>query len=117
MSWIEVGNVDDIPVLGARVVRTPSGDIGVFRNAEDEIFAVNDRCPHKGGPLSQGIMFGRHIACPLHNWVIELDSGNARAPDVGCVSVHETKIENGKIFLSLSVEADQVQGFSTAAQG
>ena len=66
-GWIEVGKVEEIPQLGARVVRTPEGDIAVFRTSEDEIFALRDKCPHKGGPLSQGIVHGNRVACPLHD--------------------------------------------------
>ena len=77
--------LDDIPRLGARVVRSPKhGDIAVFRTAEDEVFALADKCPHKGGPLSQGIVFGRRVACPLHGWTVELADGCAVAPDRGC---------------------------------
>jgi nitrite reductase (NADH) small subunit len=79
--WLKL---EDIPRLGARVVRTAKGDIAVFRNAEDELFALEDRCPHKGGPLSQGIVFGRRVACPLHGWTVELQDGCAVAPDKGC---------------------------------
>ncbi|MBV9825598.1 MAG: nitrite reductase small subunit NirD [Alphaproteobacteria bacterium] len=83
--WIEVGCLDDIPCRGARKVRMPDGDtVAVFRTADDEIFALIDRCPHKSGPLSEGIVQGRAVACPLHGWVIDLASGEAEAPDVGC---------------------------------
>ena len=83
-SWVKVAALGDIPKLGARVVKSVHGDIAVFRNTEDEVFALRDKCPHKGGPLSQGIVFGRHVACPLHNWQIGLADGQAVAPDVGC---------------------------------
>lgn len=99
MDWIEVGSINEIPRLGARVVNTAQGDIAVFRNASDEIFAVLDRCPHKGGPLSQGIVHGRSVTCPLHNWVLGLDDGLAKAPDEGCVKTYPVKIENDIIFL------------------
>jgi len=99
-NWIEVGTIEDIPKLGARVVKTSSGDIGVFRTADDEIFALRDECPHKGGPLSQGIVHGKKVTCPLHNWNIELDSGDAVAPDEGCAASYPVKIEAGKIYLS-----------------
>ncbi|HEY5862859.1 MAG TPA: Rieske 2Fe-2S domain-containing protein, partial [Casimicrobiaceae bacterium] len=68
--FVAVCRVDDIPPLGARVWSRPGdaeGDIAVFRTADDRVFAVRDRCPHKGGPLSQGIVFGDRVACPLHN--------------------------------------------------
>ena len=100
-GWIEVGSVEAIPRLGARVVHTPDGDVAVFRTAEDEVFALRDRCPHKGGPLSQGIVYGKKVACPLHNWSIELDSGSAVAPDEGCTKAFAVKVIDGQIYLSL----------------
>ena len=100
-NWIEVGSVEDIPRLGARIVRTADGDIAVFRNAENEVFALRDRCPHKGGPLSQGIVHGRKVACPLHNWNIQLDSGEAVAPDEGCAASFPVRVEGATIYLSL----------------
>jgi nitrite reductase [NAD(P)H] small subunit len=99
-EWIEVGSVEDIPKLGARVVKTAQGNIGVFRTADDEIFALRDECPHKKGPLSQGIVHGKRVTCPLHNWNIELDSGEVIAPDEGCAASYAVKIEAGKVLLS-----------------
>ena len=101
IDWIEVGDISDIPRLGARVVNTAQGNIAVFRNASDEIFAVLDRCPHKGGPLSQGIVHGRNVTCPLHNWVLGLDDGMAKAPDEGCVKTYPVKVEDNIIFLMI----------------
>jgi len=100
-NWIEVGAVEDIPKLGARVVETDKGDVAVFRAADDTVFALRDKCPHKEGPLSQGIVHGHVVTCPLHNWNIELDTGNAKAPDEGCAGRYEVKVEGGKIFLSV----------------
>lgn len=100
-NWVEVGVINDIPKLGARVVQSPQGDIAVFRNSADEIFALRDKCPHKGGPLSQGIVSGKTVACPLHNWKISLQDGEALAPDQGCSGVYEIKLEGEKIFLNL----------------
>ena len=99
--WVKVGSVEDIPPLGARVVSSVHGNIAVFRNAENEVFALLDKCPHKGGPLSQGIVFGRHVACPLHNWSIGLADGQAVAPDVGCAPRFETKVEDGVVLLNM----------------
>ncbi|OCK62035.1 nitrite reductase small subunit NirD [Bradyrhizobium sp. LMTR 3] len=104
-KWIEIGALNDIPVLGSRVVRTASGDIAVFRTGEDEVFALDDRCPHKGGPLSQGIVHNKRVTCPLHNFVIELRSGMAVAPDEGCTRAHPTKVENGMVWLSVQTAA------------
>lgn len=100
-DWIEVGSLSDIPKLGARVVKTAEGDIAVFRTADDEVFALRDKCPHKGGPLSQGIVHGKRVACPLHDWKIHLDSGEAVAPDEGCAASFPVKLEGEKIILSL----------------
>jgi nitrite reductase (NADH) small subunit len=104
-KWIEIGALNDIPVLGSRVVRTAYGDIAVFRTSEDEVFALDDRCPHKGGPLSQGIVHNKRVTCPLHNFVIELRSGMAVAPDEGCTRAHPTKVENGMVWLSVQTAA------------
>jgi nitrite reductase (NADH) small subunit len=100
-NWIEIGALKDIPRLGSRVVRTACGDIAVFRTENDEVFALDDRCPHKGGPLSQGIVHNRRVTCPLHNFVIELESGKAVAPDEGCTHSHPAKVENGIVWLSV----------------
>lgn len=100
-DWIKVASVEEIPVLGSRVVNTQQGKIALFRNADSEVFALLDRCPHKGGPLSQGIVFGRKVACPLHGWNICLEDGNAVAPDVGCARPYPVKVEEGVVYLSL----------------
>lgn len=100
-DWISVGSLHDIPRLGARVVATALGDIAVFRTSADEVFALLDRCPHKGGPLSQGIVYGRQVACPLHNWNIDLESGEAIAPDTGCSHRYPARVEDGIVLLSL----------------
>jgi nitrite reductase (NADH) small subunit len=100
-GWTPVCRVEDIPVLGARRVTRPGATIpiAVFRNAEDKVFALLDRCPHKGGPLSQGIVFGDSVACPLHNWTIGLADGCAKAPDQGCTQHFACKVEEGQVFL------------------
>ena len=99
-DWQHIGTINDIPAQGARVVETVFGNIALFRTQANEVFALRDRCPHKGGPLSQGLVHGRKVACPLHNWVINLDSGEAVAPDVGCAQRFEVKIEQGDIYLA-----------------
>ena len=102
-DWINICRVDDIPQLGARRVRRPAGvDVAVFRTADDRVFALLDRCPHKGGPLSQGIVFGEHVACPLHNWAISLVDGEARAPDIGCATRFAVRVDNGEVSLLAS---------------
>jgi nitrite reductase (NADH) small subunit len=99
-EWKTICRVEDIPVLGARrVARDNATPVAVFRNSEDKVFALLDRCPHKGGPLSQGIVFGESVACPLHNWTIGLDDGCAKAPDVGCTVKFKVKVEAGVVSL------------------
>jgi nitrite reductase (NADH) small subunit len=99
-QWKTICLVSEIPVLGSRRVARPRGlDVAVFRNAADEVFALLDRCPHKGGPLSQGIVFGTSVACPLHNWTIGLADGCARAPDAGCTPRFACKVEAGEVHL------------------
>lgn len=98
--WIEIGPVEDIPRQGARVVQTAAGDIAVFRTADDEVFALRDKCPHKGGPLSQGIVSGHRVVCPLHDWKIVLDSGLAVAPDEGCAARYPVRVVDGRVSLS-----------------
>jgi len=99
-QWKAVCKLADIPALGARVVRRAAKpDVAIFRSSEDKIFALLDRCPHKGGPLSQGIVFGERVACPLHNWNIQLDSGCAVSPDEGCTQRFSVKVEDGTVFL------------------
>ncbi|HXH01776.1 MAG TPA: nitrite reductase small subunit NirD [Candidatus Competibacteraceae bacterium] len=101
-DWHDIGTLDDIPRLGARVVKSPQGDIAVFRTNDDQVFALRDRCPHKGGPLSQGIVHGHRVTCPLHNWVLELESGAAVAPDQGCAARYPVKMTaDGRIWLQI----------------
>jgi nitrite reductase (NADH) small subunit len=126
-EWKKICFVDDIPVLGSRRVARQRGmDVAVFRNAQDQVFALLDRCPHRGGPLSQGIVFGTSVACPLHNWTIGLADGCANAPDEGCTPKFSCKVEDGMVFLdkvelatlALDLEAPRAgPGASTGATG
>ena len=102
--WTSVCDVADIPRLGARVLERPGdarGNVAIFRTGDDHVFALADRCPHKGGPLSQGIVHGDRVACPLHNWNIVLHSGTAIAPDEGCTASYPVRIEDGHVFVAL----------------
>jgi nitrite reductase (NADH) small subunit len=99
-EWTEICALRDIPTLGARRVQREGGAaVAVFRAADDQVFALLDRCPHKGGPLSQGIVFGHSVACPLHNWSIGLADGCAQAPDAGCTVIFSVKVEAERVFL------------------
>ncbi len=109
-TWKPICRVDDIPVLGARRVQRAQGlEVAVFRTEANEVFALLDRCPHKGGPLSQGIVFGNSVACPLHNWTIGLCDGQALAPDEGCTPKFAVKVEDGQVFL----DADELAHHAT----
>lgn len=110
MDWILIGTLDDIPQLGARTVETPSGQVAVFRTGEDEVFALVNRCPHRGGPLSEGIVSGRKVACPLHNWVIDLNTGEADAPDEGCTDKLPIRMDGRAIWLGLKAARKVANG-------
>ena len=99
-QWKPICRLGDIPVLGARrVTRAEGPPVAIFRTADDKVFALLDRCPHKGGPLSQGIVFGESVACPLHNWTIGLADGCAKAPDAGCTQRFAVKVDGEQVFL------------------
>ena len=102
-EWKKICLVTDIPILGSRRVSRAQGiDVAVFRNDADVVFALLDRCPHKGGPLSQGIVFGESVACPLHNWTIDLNGGCARVPDEGCTPKFAVKVDGGAVHLNIA---------------
>ena len=101
LDWVPVGTLDDVPRLGARVVATARGDVAVFRTGDDKVFALDDRCPHKAGKLSQGIVHGHKVTCPLHNWIIGLEDGRAQAPDEGCARTIPARLQDGRILLRL----------------
>jgi len=99
--WHKVATLEEIPALGSRVVVTGQGNIALFRTADGAVFALHDKCPHKGGPLSQGIVHGSKVTCPLHGWSIQLEDGQAVAPDKGCARVVPCKVENGEVLLEV----------------
>lgn len=114
--WISICRVEDIPVLGARrVTREGAVAVAVFRNDQEQVFALLDRCPHKGGPLSQGIVFGESVACPLHNWTIGLADGCAKQPDEGCTPKFSVNVEDGVVFLDVDELNSVALNESTAA--
>lgn len=100
-NWVEICSTEDVPVRGCRVVRTHQGPIALFRTATDEIFALENRCPHKGGPLSEGIVHDRKVTCPLHNWIIDLESGEATGADKGRARRFPVRLKDGRVHLDV----------------
>ncbi|MEM8917807.1 MAG: nitrite reductase small subunit NirD [Pseudomonadota bacterium] len=99
-EWLDIGPMDQLPAMGARTLPVQGGEeIAIFRTAQGEIYALHNKCPHKGGPLSQGIVHGTEVTCPLHNWRISLASGEALGEDNGCVPTIPVRIENGRMYL------------------
>ena len=99
LDWIRVCALEEIPRLGARTLPAPKGEIAVFRCSDDSVFAVLNRCPHRQGPLSEGIVHGHAVTCPLHSWVVDLENGEAVAPDIGCAPKVPVRVTDGVVFL------------------
>lgn len=107
MSWIDIGAVDDIPLRGARKVKTKLGCIAVFRTDTDTVFATSNVCPHKQGPLNEGIVHGNKVTCPLHNWVFDLETGQAQGADDGSIETYPAKVEAGRVLIDAAVLGKQ----------
>lgn len=101
MSWIDIGHIDDIPLRGTRKIKTALGCVALFRTGTDEVYAASDICPHKGGPLSEGIVHGQSITCPLHNWVFDLNTGQAQGED-GQIATYPVRIDDDRILIDAS---------------
>ncbi len=101
-DWIDVCDLEDVPLLGSRVLKTGTIDIAVFRTSTNEVYALENKCPHKGGPLSEGLVHGKQVTCPLHSRVLNLDNGTVVAPDVGCVRTFATRVNEGRIKLKVT---------------
>lgn len=101
-SWIEIADLDEVPSRGARLVKTAHGCVAVFRTGDDEVYALDNACPHKNGPLAEGIVHGASVTCPLHNWVISLETGAVQGADEGQVSTYPARVDNGRILLDLA---------------
>ncbi|MDG1407597.1 MAG: nitrite reductase small subunit NirD [Yoonia sp.] len=98
-DWIDIAPLEDVPKRGARMIKTAVGCVAVFRTGDDEVFALDNACPHKSGPLAEGIVHGKSVTCPLHNWVISLETGEAQGADEGRVATYPARIEQGRILL------------------
>jgi len=103
MSWIDIGALSDVPVRGARQIKTKLGCIAIFRTDEETVYATSNVCPHKGGPLSEGIVHGDKVTCPLHNWVFDLQTGQAQGADEGQIATYPVKIEHGRLLIDATV--------------
>ncbi len=101
MTWVDIGALDDIPLRGARLVKTELGCVAVFRTDSAEVFAASNTCPHKGGPLVEGIVHGQSVTCPLHNWVFDLNTGAATGED-GRIATYPVRIEDGRVLLDVT---------------
>ena len=110
MTWIDIGALEDIPLRGARTLRTAAGCVALFRTAEAEVFATGGSCPHRGGPLAEGIVHGRKVTCPLHSWVFDLETGEAQGADAGRIDTHPVRIEDGRVL----IDADSLRARSAA---
>lgn len=98
MSWIDIGHIGDIPLRGARKIKTAMGCVALFRTGTDEVYAAADTCPHKGGPLSEGIVHGQSVTCPLHNWVFDLNTGQAQGED-GQIATYPVRVDGDRILI------------------
>lgn len=101
-EWIDVGALEAVEPRGARVIKTAFGCVAVFRTAEDQVFALDNACPHKGGPLAEGIVHGNAVTCPLHNWVFSLETGQAQGADEGQVATYPARVDQGRILIEAS---------------
>ncbi len=99
-NWLDIGPITQIEPGTARTLPVVGGEeIAVFLTMRGEFFAIRNQCPHKQGPLSQGIVHGDVVTCPLHNWNISLRSGKALGGDEGCVPTIPLKVDAGRIYL------------------
>lgn len=108
-DWIDIAGLDDVPQQGARCLKTPHGKYALFRTADDRFFAIEDRCAHKNGPLSQGIVHGAFVTCPLHNWVYSLETGEAQGADEGKVLTLPVRLRDGRVEIALPASAQAAE--------
>jgi nitrite reductase (NADH) small subunit len=111
-QWIDIASLEDVPARGARMLKTAQGCVAVFRTADDEVYALDNTCPHKQGPLAEGIVHGKSVTCPLHNWVFSLETGMAQGQDEGQVATYPARVEAGRIL----IDAAQLAGRAVAAE-
>lgn len=100
--WIWITEVGNIPPREGRAVTVAGRELAIF-NLGDRFVAVDNRCPHKGGPLADGIVSGDTVVCPLHGWRIGLGAGAVERPEgeSACVERYPTLVDNGVIVVGL----------------
>lgn len=101
-AYIDIAGLEEIPQRGARTVATSHGNVAVFRTGDDTVFALRDSCPHRGGPISHGIVHGHGVTCPLHGWVLSLQTGAAVGEDAPCIARFRVRVEAGRILLDIT---------------
>ncbi|ETT63026.1 nitrite reductase (NAD(P)H) small subunit [Paenibacillus sp. FSL R7-277] len=103
MTKLLIGNLNDVDLKGSRTIRIDDLEIALFRLSSGEVLAVENRCPHKGGLLSEGMVCGSKVHCPLHDWRIELHTGEVQAPDTGHVTTYEVEVDHatGSLYLTI----------------
>lgn len=103
MTKLLVGKLSDIDERGSRTFQLEDLEIAIFKLADGSILAIENRCPHKGGSLSEGMVCGKIVHCPLHDWRIDLQTGLVNEPDDGCVTTFATEVdhESGSIYLTI----------------
>ena len=99
MKWYPVSAAESIPPREGRKVTHKDFEVALF-NVGDGYLAVDSRCPHKQGPLADGILSGKSVFCPLHNWKISLESGCAMSGGEGCVKTYPVKVVDGSVCVA-----------------
>ncbi len=114
-KWTRVTQVENIPPLEGRAVTLQGIEVAIF-NLRDRFVTIENQCPHKGGPLCDGIVSGTTVVCPLHGWRFDLDSGAAiRASLPACVATFPTRVEHGVVLVDMAA-AQRVEARETAAE-
>lgn len=101
MNWHDVGETDQLPKQAARAFLIDGIPIALVRTASDQYFAIENSCPHRSGPLSDGFVFGDNISCPLHGWNFSLVTGTAIFPDIGCIKTFPLEIKENRIRIAV----------------
>ena len=103
--WIRIAAISSIPPREGRAVTVAGREIAIF-NLGDRFLAVDNRCPHRGGPLADGILAGDAVICPLHAWRVDLTSGAVDRPSdtETCVRSYSVRVDEGVLMLQLPSE-------------